>query len=70
MPPWTSRQADRYADAELLVDEQVSKVAYVLPGHVGKSSGRLGIHVPGSLADDLQIPDDGIDRPVSGKGLE
>jgi len=27
--------------------------------------------VPGSLAENLQIPDDGIDRlPVSGEGLE
>jgi len=45
--------------------------SHVLPGHVGQSSGRLGIHVPGSLAENLQIPDDGIDRlPVSGEGLE
>jgi len=62
---------DRRADAEVLVNEQVSKVAHVLPGHVGQSSGRLGIRVPRGLADDLQIPDDGIDRlPVSGEGLE
>jgi hypothetical protein len=62
---------DRHADAEVLVNEQIPKVAHVLPRDISKPNGSHGVHVTRRLADDLKVSQDGIDgHSVGGEGFE
>jgi hypothetical protein len=42
-------------------NEQIPKVAHVLPWDTSKSNGSRGVHVTRGLADNLTISPDGID---------